>query len=289
MTFSPNKLRPFADLSMLASVLLCLLFFNSSAQEAPPVFNVKVKFNVQQGGMENSLITISKNGSVYRTIDPSKGKYNVELDLGAEFILTFTKPGHITKAVVIDTHVPNGREKEDFAKFTAEVGLEMQPEDQIITYSQPVGKIKYSMVSGDFDYDKDYTKTATEAQKRDRENPKPAPKPPTPNPRPVTPPTPVQTLPPSNPEPVVIKQPEYKPEPEKPKPVVVVPDVPQKPIVKNKEEKVIQEDRRKITIVTVNIDGTDYIYKKEEYTWGGLYFYKNGKNITEGTYQKETE
>jgi hypothetical protein len=86
-----------------------------------------------------------------------------------------------------------------------------------------------------------------------------------------------------------VKQPEYKPEPPKPKPVVKEPEKPVKPIVKNKEEKIIQEDKRKITVVTVNIDGVDYVYKKEEWNWGGLYFYKDGKNITERTFAKETE
>jgi hypothetical protein len=274
----------------IITLMMLVLFaiVTATSQEAPK-FTVKLKFSVQQGGLENSLITITKNGAPYRVIDPNKGKYFVDLDLGAEFLLTFTKPGHITKSIVVDTHVPSGREKEDFGKFVAEVGIAVQPENQIVTYSQPVGRIKYSIPVGDFDYDKDYTATAQEMEKKAEAHPQPQPKPPTPNPKPTTTPPPTQTLPPSNPVPVVVKQPEYKPEREKPKPVVTEPDVPQKAIVKNKEEKTIQEDRKKITIVTVTIDGVDYVYKKEEYSWGGLYYYKDGKNITENTYDKETE
>lgn len=266
-----------------------LICFSSILFAQAPVFSVKLKFSVQQGGLENSLITITRDGKPYRVIDPSGGKYFVDLELGSDFVFTFTKPGHITKQVIINTIVPNGREKEDFAKFTADVGLEMQPEDKIVTYSQPVGRIKYNGLVGDFDFDKDYTKTATESQLKDKENAKPKPKEPTPNPRPEPPKIVTPELPPSKPIPVEIKQPEYKPEPPKPKPVVVEPVIDYKPAVKNKEERVIQKDRLKITIIIVKINDVDFEYMKEEYAWGGVYYYKNGKNITERTFEKDTE
>ncbi len=268
---------------------LLLLCFSTFLFAQAPVFSIKLKFSVQQGGLENSLITITRDGQPYRTIDPSKGKYYIDLELGSNFIFTFTKPDHISKQVIINTVVPNGREQEEFAKFTADVGLEMQPEDKVVTYTQPVGRIKYSGLTGDFDFDKDYTQTATEAQKKDKENAKPKPKEPTPNPRPDPPKPVVQELPPSKPIPVEVKQPEYKPEPPKPKPVVVEPVVEYKPATKNKEERIIQKDRLKITIIMVTIKDEEYEYKKEEYTWGGLYYYKDGKNITEGTFEKDTE
>ncbi len=267
-------------------VLIC---FSSILFAQAPMFSVKLKFSVQQGGLENSLITITRDGKPYRTIDPSGGKYFVDLELGSDFVFTFTKPGHITKQVIINTVIPNGREKEDFAKFTADVGLEMQPEDKIVTYSQPVGRIKYNGLVGDFDFDKDYTKTATESQIKDKANAKPKPKEPTPNPRPEPPKPVVQELPPSKPIPVEIKQPEYTPEPPKPKPVVVEPVIDYKPSVKDKVEKIIQKDRLKITIITVKINDVDFEYMKEEYAWGGVYYYKNGKNITERTFEKDTE
>ncbi|HEY0031122.1 MAG TPA: hypothetical protein VGC65_10220 [Bacteroidia bacterium] len=269
---------------------LFLLFSTFSVKAQEPLFTIKLKFSVQEGGLDNSLITITRDGKVYRTIDPSKGKYNVDLELGSNFVFTFTKPGHITKQVIVNTVVPNGREKEDFAKFIAEVGLEMQPEDKIVTYSQPVGRIKYDGIAGDFNFDNDYTQTAIESQKKDKEIAKPKPKEPPPAPPKPEPPKPVaQTIPPSNPVAVVVKQPEYTPEPAKPQvtPSVIV--APYKPVVKNKEEKIIQRDRLKITVITVTINGTAFEYKKEEYSWGGTYYYRDGKNITEPTFDKETE
>ena len=54
-------------------------------------------------------------------------------------------------------------------------------------------------------------------------------------------------------------------------------------------ERIIQEDKRKLTIVTVTINGVDFVYRMEEYSWGGVYYYKDGINISERTFDKETE
>lgn len=281
---SPN-ITPFKT----AIFLLLFLFAGRMAFAQGPVFSVKIKFSVEKGGLDNALITIKKNGAPYRVIDPNKGKYNLDLDLGAEFTLTFTKPDHITKSIIIDTHVPAGREEMEFAKFTAAVSLDLQPQDQIVTYSQPVGRIKYSVTSGDFDFDKDYTATATEQQKKDVAAAVPKPKEPVPAPKQETKPTPPKDIPPSNPIPAVVKEPDTQPEPEKPKPVVQQEDPPTKPVEKNIEERIIQQDRLKITIRLVTINDKTIEYKREEYSWGGVYFYKDGKNITEGTFEMDTQ
>lgn len=268
-------------------MLVFLPFILSSQEEAK--LNLKVKLYIEKGKLDNSLITITRNGQPYRVIDPNKGKYVLDLELNSDFVFAFTKMGYISKSVIIDTHVPKGREEEYFNEFIAEVTLEPQPEDKIITYSQPVGKIKYANASGDFDYDNDYTASAKEQQQKDKERAVPKPKEPAPNPRPTPPPIAKTETPPSKPIPVAVKQPEYKPEPEVKKRVETPPDPPSKPIVKDKEERVIQQDRLRITLVTVKINGLEFVYKKEEYSWGGTYFYKDDKNITESAFAIETE
>src|SRR4051812_19345419 len=282
----PAYLRYFCIISMMA-----LAFIPSSRLTAQNEnkLNLKGKLNIQKGGMENALITISRDGKPYRVIDPNKGKYKLELELNSNFSFTFTKMGYITKTVIIDTNIPKGREEEYFNEFIADVTLEPQPEDKIITYSQPVGKVKYSGPAGDFDYDNDYTATAKEQQEKDKAQAPPKPKPPTPNPRPTPPVIPKTETPPSNPIPVAVKQPEYKPTPE-PKKVVETPvDPPPAPNTKDREERIIQKDRLKITLVTIKTSGVEYIYRKEEYSWGGVYFYRDEKNITESAFLKETE
>lgn len=271
--------------------MLMLIFFPfslSSQEEAK--LNLKVKFYIEKGRLENALITITRNGQPYKVIDPNKGKYSLDLELNSDFVFAFTKPGYISKSVIVDTHVPKGRDQEYFNEFIAEVTLEPQPEDKVVTYSQPVGKIKYSNPSGDFDYDNDYTATAKEQLQRDKERAVPKPKEPVAPPKPTTPPPVVKAeTPPSKPIPVAVKQPEYKPEPEVKKKVETQPDPPSQPTIKDKEERVIQQDRLKITLITVKINGVAFLYKKEEYSWGGTYFYKDEKNITESSFAKETE
>ena len=270
--------------------IMMSVFSTSLLAQEPEKLHFKIKFTVDKGKLDNALITITRDGAPYRIIDPNKGKYNINLELGSSFIFVFSKPGYITKSVVVDTHVPNGREKEYFAEFIAEVNLEQQPEDKIITYSQPVGKVKYSKPSGDFDFDNDYTATAKEQQKKDIQNSVPKVKAAAVAP---TKPAIVVSKPPeiapSKPIPVQVNTPEYKSTPEKTKVVAKEPDAPPKPIVKNKEERIIQKDRLKITTISLNVDGIDYSYKKEEYSWGGVYFYKNERNISESTFRKETE
>ncbi len=272
---------------IVSIVLICASLYS---QAQAPVFSVKLIIDINGGGLDNVWITITKGGATYRTINPNgKSKYMVDFELGSEYLITVTKPGFITKSVIVDSHVPNGRESQEFNKFDARIELNKQPEDQEITYTQPVGKIGYSYTSTDFDFDTQYIAQAKEMQKKAEANPKPKPKPE--QPKPIVKETPKPETPKevSKPIPVEVKQPEYKPEPVKPKPVIKEPEIPQKPIVKNKEERVIQKDRLKITIIIVTIDSTPYEYKKEEYAWGGTYFYKDGKNITEGTFEKETQ
>jgi hypothetical protein len=273
------------------AILLLFLFLTAgtSVLAQTTLFTIKLKFDVEKGGLDNSLITITKNGAPYRTIDPTKGKYFIELELGAEYLMTFTKPEHISKSILVDTHVPKGREDSEFAKFVADVELKLQPPDQVVTYSQPVGRIKYDNAGGDFDFDHDYTSTAAEQVKKDVANAKPKPPPVVPVKTETTPPKPAATTPVSNPEVVAVKPPEIKSVPETPKPKVSEPEVVRPPVERTKEERVIQKDRLKITIVTVTVNGVKFEYKREEYAWGGVYCYRDGNNISERTFEKETE
>lgn len=252
-------------------------------------FKILVKYNVMDGDFKNSKLKITKDGAPFRVINPNKVKNNVELPFGAKYLFSFIKVGYITKSVIINTHIPQNREKEPFAKFMMEVRIKPQPEEQIITYSQPVGIIKYSEEITDFDFDKDYSLTVQEMQRKAIASAKAKPKPRTPGGKREAPPTAKKVYAPSKPIPVEVKKKEYKAAPPVKKAPVKKVVIPQKPLLKNKSVKVLQEDRRKITIVTINVDDVNTFYKKEEYAWGGVYYYKSNNRITELTFNKETE
>lgn len=244
-----------------ATILLLLLFFASSilrAQEIP-VVNVTFKLKIINGDLKNSQITITKTEAPYIVIEPNKEGDAVDLPLGFEYTITFTKMGYNTKRMLIDTHVPENREKGDFERQIADVTLEKLSGKLEDNYVQMIGKIKYSMSKADFDFDKVPAAKEDKTKKIDK-----APLPP--NPKPIT------SSPKQN-QPIT--------------PVVNKSEPVSKTKGKNKVVKVISEDYKKITIITITIDGKDIIYKKEEYDWG-TFFYKDGKRITGDTFTNET-
>ncbi len=248
-------------------ILLVVLFFSSTIlySQVAPNLNVTLKLKIKEGDLKNSQISITKKGAPYKVIDPSKGGYAVDLNLGYEFEFTYSKLGYITKIVLVDTHVPEHRENGVFEKLVCEVELEKQPQEHSINHSLPSAKIAYSNSKGDFSFEKEYDPKAEKTREKEKNAVSQKAK--------ITPGTNSQ----NNAIPVIIKQSENKTE-----------SPSYKPAVKNREEKVIQEDNKKITIITINNGVKDYIYRKEEYGWG-TYFYKDNKGITENTFTNETK
>lgn len=51
-----------------------------------------------------------------------------------------------------------------------------------------------------------------------------------------------------------------------------------------------EEDRyKKVTVIVVGDENKKNIYRKVEYKWGSVYYYKNGEQISERTFLKETK
>jgi len=250
------------------SILLILVFFSSPiifAQEVPTV-NVTLKLKIKDGDLKNSQITITKKGAPYKVIDPTSNGTAVDLPLGFEYVFTFSKIGYVTNSVVVNTHVPENREKGKFAKQISEVELEKQSGKLEDNYVHVIGQIMYNMSKGDFDFDKGSI-AKTDKIKKNEQGSSPIPKAKT------------NTT-------VSHKSNQVQPVLEQSGNNSNV--ISTGPIIKNKVKKIIQEDSRKITIITVTSDGKEYVYKKEEYGWG-IYFYKDGKSITESTFKNETE
>ncbi len=129
-----------------------------------PVFTMSIKLEVNKGDSKNSIITITRNGETFKSLDGGAGVQSVDFDLSANYSIVFAKEGYITKQVDLNTKVPNKREKGGFAKFKCVIELFPQPEQGTVTYPEPVGKIKFSEKLDDFDYDHKYEKTADDMQ-----------------------------------------------------------------------------------------------------------------------------
>lgn len=262
-----NRINKYATIKNFNSTIVVMLLLLSTtilyAQEIHKV-NFTLKLRITDGDLKNSQITITRKGAPYHVIDPSKGAYVVDLPLGFEYELTYTKLGYVTKTVLFNSHVPENREKGVFAKQFCEVLLEKQPEGPQISAIQVIAKISYNKGIEDFDYEKDFAVKTNKTEDSEKDSP-------------VKPKAKAPNLPHASAVKPLVKQSEIKPSPPS-----------SKPSVKNKVEKIIQEDTRKITIVTFIIDSREYVYKKEEYGWG-VFFYKDGKSITESTFRNETQ
>lgn len=248
--------------NFMTAILLSLLFFASSilyGQEIP-VVNVTLKLKIINGDLKNSQITITKTDAPYIVVEPNKEGDAVDLPLGFEYTITFTKIGYNTKRMLVDTHVPESREKRDFERQIADVTLEKLSGKLEDNYVQMIGKIKYSMSKADFDFDKVAVAKDDKTKKNDKVSLPPAPKP--------------SSSAPKKSEPIP--------------PVENITEPPSKTTGRNKVVKVITEDYKKITIITLTINSKDIIYKKEEFNWGAFY-YKDGKRITEDTFTRETQ
>lgn len=257
-----------------ALLLLGILFFVISDVYSQKNFlEFQLKVTIEKGNYETVRVTVTKDGNPYKSID-YKSKYSIDLDLGHEYVFTATKQGYITKSIIVDTNVPEENAQDEFAFFQSEIILKAQPEEQEITYTQPVGMIAYSPAVGDFDYDKDYSAKSREMEKKAEAEPRKKPK------------TEKEEVK-SNPE-IIKKDPELKKEPNpQPKPKPTPPPPPPK-VIKDIVERIVFQDKVKITYRTVTINGVAYEYRKEEHSWGGVYFYKNNKNITEALFEKDT-
>jgi len=271
--FTHTKIFKLTNCKLIVGLLLfvCLPF---SVLAQKNFLDYELKISIENGDIDNVKISITKNGNPFRTID-SKKKYDLKLDLGMEYVITATKLGYITKSIVVDTRVPDGRDEEEFRPFESEIILKPQPEEEEITYTQPVGRIKYSNDTGDFDYDKDYSAKSQEMQKKADANPKKRPK--------------EKNDSITSKSKVIEKKVEKKVESNPQKVVEKQASLTVDPVIRTVVERIVQQDKLKITYRNITINGVEIVYRKEEFSWGGVYFYKGVKNISESTYDKDTK
>lgn len=249
----------------LAVLLLLMGFSINGLAQNPQKLNVTVSLKIKDGDMKNALVTITMRNEPYKVLDPTKGEEVVDLPLGYEYEFKFTKLGYATKSIIIDTHVPEHREERAFKKQHFKVELEKEPNG-----GQSNVKLAYNMKIADFDfYQGKFSDDA--AQKNVKEN------------------TGSNTSNTSKNNTNTTKELSNGVKVNDSAKVNTAIKQPKNPNIKIKDKKVTQMDTKKITIITINSYGIDYIYKKEEFGWGGTFYYKNDISITESTFVSETE
>ncbi len=120
---------------------------------------VNISFKILQGTHDNSYLVIENlTTGISKTIKGT-ARFNLQLPFHSEFILSFHKPGYVTKRIQMDTRVPHDRLQQGFYPIHFDVYLFKQYEGvNIVVFNQPVARYQYNRLLDEIFYDTDYTK-----------------------------------------------------------------------------------------------------------------------------------
>jgi hypothetical protein len=121
--------------------------------------------------LDGAIVTLTKGSALANQITTStNGRFSVLLDMNAEYTLSVTKPGHITKKFYFNTKgIPEERAKEEFGGQDIEVSIFELPKDPGVVsqinsiLSQPIAKFFYDDKIKEIEYDKAYTQSMQDA------------------------------------------------------------------------------------------------------------------------------
>ncbi len=141
------------------NLLLLLAGVSFSIISFAQTLDVQGKFKIDDGNSEGATITVSKNGSVVNTVAIKGSKFALDLEFNADYVLSFAKPGYITKKIAIDTHAPADMLADiEPVEFLLEIFKQYEGVN-IVVFNQPVGMWRYMDELDGFGYDTDYTKS----------------------------------------------------------------------------------------------------------------------------------
>lgn len=252
-----------------------LLSFICCAQTIP----LKGKFTARNGNNENAIITISKNNATIKTIPVLNSSFDFQLGLTQYFIITFSKPGYISKKYFIDTHTPQDVNSKDFAPIVFDVELKKQTEGQKNNAQNQPGGFRYMKEIEGFGYDPGY---AVEGESLESENK-------------------VQTKEKPKEENKTLELPEKhiktKPQEESSKQKTIAnadtesekrktyyTDLPD-----SRSEETSNDGKKTTTTITIIKSNIKTVYTKVVHAWGGVFFFMNGESITEAEFNQRTK
>lgn len=127
-------------------------------------FVINGRLKVEGGGLDGCKMVVYRDGEKHKTISTDLNKFTLELELGKNYVLSFEKPGFVTKKLSFNTNAPAAAALTGFTPFDFVVSLFKQYDGMnTVVFNQPVGMIRYDERLADFDYDTDYTKSIQSA------------------------------------------------------------------------------------------------------------------------------
>ncbi|MEO5585915.1 MAG: hypothetical protein ABIQ75_10705 [Flavobacteriales bacterium] len=127
-------------------------------------FVINGKLKVEGGGLDGCKMVVYRDGEKHKTISTDLNKFSLELELNKTYVLSFEKPGFVTKKLSFNTNAPAAAALTGFTPFDFVVSLFKQYDGMnTVVFNQPVGMIRYDERLADFEYDTDYTKSIQSA------------------------------------------------------------------------------------------------------------------------------
>ena len=147
--------------------LLSFIAFTSEKINAQNLYDVKGTVKKNRKKTEGATVTLYKGSTqVSQQTTTSSGRFDVKMDLNAEYTLSISKPGHITKKFYFNFKgIPDERAKEDFGGQDIEVSIFEMPKDPSVVsqinqiLNQPIAKFYYDDKIKEVDFDKGYTQS----------------------------------------------------------------------------------------------------------------------------------
>ncbi|MBL0127449.1 MAG: hypothetical protein IPP83_08290 [Flavobacteriales bacterium] len=148
--------------------LFTLPFLSATAQvDVVMVYGTVKDFSTAKK-LEGVAITVFKNGGKVLEIPTNaSGKYEVNLDYGADYKVMCAKAGYVSKNIAIDTR--NIPEEDRQGGHGMNIDFTMMADIPGVDYSvllEPFGKAKYNAAVGNIEFDVEYTNGMRDAQAR---------------------------------------------------------------------------------------------------------------------------
>ena len=169
MIFTPFNKAINTSAKILFGILFLLTFlaFTSEKISAQNLYDVKGTVKKSRKKTEGAIVTLYKGSTqVSQQTTTSSGRFNVKMDMNAEYTLTITKAGCITKKFYFNTKgIPDDRAKEEFGGQDIEVSIFEMPKDPGVVaqinqiLSQPMAKFYYDDKIKEIEYDKGYSQS----------------------------------------------------------------------------------------------------------------------------------
>ena len=121
--------------------IFVFLLVSVSSFAQPRTVNVVVNFKVEDGNYDRSYLVQENTTTGEKQTIPGQGKFSLTLKFNADYILSFVKPGYITKKIELNTSAPEDRIAQGFYPIGMTVILIKQYEGvNIVVFNQPVSK-----------------------------------------------------------------------------------------------------------------------------------------------------